>query len=492
MLVGYDWHGGYGHPDHVKVHPVVHRAAELAARRPRLLESTMNRDLVRGFFEAAVAAGAAGPGLRPGQPDGRRQPARHARGRDHVAGRRPRLPGAAPGLARGAPQPGHRHRGDAVDAGRGVRRRSSAATTTSSPASTATATRRCGWVGRSVTDAAAATTPAALLRTPQVVPPAVRRAAGAAAERHGAARAGAVRPRDRQRLRPGRPAHGGVLPRLLPGRPGAVARHGPARPALRAGARRRAVVAGPGGAAAGRPAAPTWPSPCVAGVATPPLEPALRTLWPSVLSPRQVPSAFALDAAAQELIFVLGPLVVLVAQLAGVGGGLVAAGVLGSGRHRLVRDVAGLDAVATTGARGPALARAAALAPAVRPLRRRSCWWASRSACPRWRWSHTPSRSVTADWRPGWWRPTPWVPSSAASPTARAHRTVTHGATCSAGSVVLVVTYAALALVPAAAVGHGRCSPWPVVWGCRRCSPASSSSSTGWPRRAPRPRRSRG
>ncbi|MEP6651243.1 MAG: PIG-L family deacetylase [Lapillicoccus sp.] len=44
VLVGYDWHGNYGHPDHVKVHHVAHRAAELAARRPRLLESTMNRD----------------------------------------------------------------------------------------------------------------------------------------------------------------------------------------------------------------------------------------------------------------------------------------------------------------------------------------------------------------------------------------------------------------------------------------------------------------
>lgn len=67
----------------------------------------------------------------------------------------------------------------------------------------------------------------------------------------------------------------------------------------------------------------------VAGLATPPLEPALRTLWPSVLSPRQVPSAFALDAAAQELIFVLGPLAVLLAQVGGDGGGLVAAGVVG-------------------------------------------------------------------------------------------------------------------------------------------------------------------
>ena len=29
VLVGYDWHGGYGHPDHVKVHAVAKRAAEL-------------------------------------------------------------------------------------------------------------------------------------------------------------------------------------------------------------------------------------------------------------------------------------------------------------------------------------------------------------------------------------------------------------------------------------------------------------------------------
>ncbi len=58
VVVGYDWHGGYGHPDHVKVHQVTHRAAELAGT-PRLLESTMNRDLVRAQFVAAQAAGVA-------------------------------------------------------------------------------------------------------------------------------------------------------------------------------------------------------------------------------------------------------------------------------------------------------------------------------------------------------------------------------------------------------------------------------------------------
>ena len=31
VLTTYDWHGNYGHPDHIKVHHVGHRAAELAA-----------------------------------------------------------------------------------------------------------------------------------------------------------------------------------------------------------------------------------------------------------------------------------------------------------------------------------------------------------------------------------------------------------------------------------------------------------------------------
>ncbi|PKW26209.1 PIG-L family deacetylase [Phycicoccus duodecadis] len=57
VVVGYDWHGGYGHPDHVKVHHVLHRAAELAARRPRVLESTMNRDAMRELARLARAAG---------------------------------------------------------------------------------------------------------------------------------------------------------------------------------------------------------------------------------------------------------------------------------------------------------------------------------------------------------------------------------------------------------------------------------------------------
>ena len=68
ILVGYDWHGGYGHPDHVKVHQLVHRAAELARRRPRLLESTFNRDQSRRMYQASLESGAPDEGLDPDRP----------------------------------------------------------------------------------------------------------------------------------------------------------------------------------------------------------------------------------------------------------------------------------------------------------------------------------------------------------------------------------------------------------------------------------------
>jgi LmbE family N-acetylglucosaminyl deacetylase len=45
VLTTYDWHGGYGHPDHIKVHHVGHRAAELAGTAT-VFESTMNRDAI--------------------------------------------------------------------------------------------------------------------------------------------------------------------------------------------------------------------------------------------------------------------------------------------------------------------------------------------------------------------------------------------------------------------------------------------------------------
>src|SRR6478735_8824378 len=56
VVVGYDWHGGYGHPDHVKVHAVTKRAAELAGT-PRYLEGSMNRDAMIRSHQAAMAAG---------------------------------------------------------------------------------------------------------------------------------------------------------------------------------------------------------------------------------------------------------------------------------------------------------------------------------------------------------------------------------------------------------------------------------------------------
>ena len=66
VVTAYDWHGGYGHPDHVKAHAVVRRAAELAGT-PRVLEVTMNRDAVRRQFQVAASAGL--PGAVEWDPD---------------------------------------------------------------------------------------------------------------------------------------------------------------------------------------------------------------------------------------------------------------------------------------------------------------------------------------------------------------------------------------------------------------------------------------
>lgn len=57
VLVGYDWHGNYGHPDHIAVHRIAYRAAELARRRPRVLEQTGNSDASRRMAEQAKALG---------------------------------------------------------------------------------------------------------------------------------------------------------------------------------------------------------------------------------------------------------------------------------------------------------------------------------------------------------------------------------------------------------------------------------------------------
>ena len=56
VLVGYDWHGNYGHPDHVHVHKVVRRTAELTKVRD-FFEVTLNRDFFVEQFEWAKANG---------------------------------------------------------------------------------------------------------------------------------------------------------------------------------------------------------------------------------------------------------------------------------------------------------------------------------------------------------------------------------------------------------------------------------------------------
>ena len=61
VLTTYDWHGNYGHPDHIKVHTVGHRADEMAGT-PAVFESTKNRDVMKRFFDMAREnGGVSGP-----------------------------------------------------------------------------------------------------------------------------------------------------------------------------------------------------------------------------------------------------------------------------------------------------------------------------------------------------------------------------------------------------------------------------------------------
>jgi LmbE family N-acetylglucosaminyl deacetylase len=57
VLTVYDDHGGYGHPDHIQVHRVGHRAAERAGVE-RVYEATMNRDEIRRLMAASAEAAA--------------------------------------------------------------------------------------------------------------------------------------------------------------------------------------------------------------------------------------------------------------------------------------------------------------------------------------------------------------------------------------------------------------------------------------------------
>ncbi|MFR9798935.1 MFS transporter [Streptomyces sp. MS06] len=80
---------------------------------------------------------------------------------------------------------------------------------------------------------------------------------------------------------------------------------------------------------------PAYPAVAAAGLLTPPLEGGLRALWPQVLRGRkQVQTAYAMDAVAQEVMFTVGPLLVtLCVSLASARAALLvlnAAGVLGA------------------------------------------------------------------------------------------------------------------------------------------------------------------
>jgi len=71
ILTVYDWHGNYGHPDHIKVHHVGHRAAQLAGT-PKVFEVTMNRDFFRSLrkmFQSDSQSGTNSEGIGDFDPD---------------------------------------------------------------------------------------------------------------------------------------------------------------------------------------------------------------------------------------------------------------------------------------------------------------------------------------------------------------------------------------------------------------------------------------
>jgi LmbE family N-acetylglucosaminyl deacetylase len=68
VLTVYDDDGGYGHPDHIQVHRVGMRAAELSAV-PVVAQQTINRDWLELGWKRVVAAGEVDPAARMPQPD---------------------------------------------------------------------------------------------------------------------------------------------------------------------------------------------------------------------------------------------------------------------------------------------------------------------------------------------------------------------------------------------------------------------------------------
>lgn len=70
VLTSYDWHGNYGHPDHIKVHHVANRAKTMVSEALpglRVFEATMNRDEMMRQIAAIAAMG--GDDFGPSGPD---------------------------------------------------------------------------------------------------------------------------------------------------------------------------------------------------------------------------------------------------------------------------------------------------------------------------------------------------------------------------------------------------------------------------------------
>lgn len=59
VVVGYDAQGGYGHPDHIRLHSVVHRAAQLAGTE-NVFEATLNRSTINRIIFPFIPLGSLG------------------------------------------------------------------------------------------------------------------------------------------------------------------------------------------------------------------------------------------------------------------------------------------------------------------------------------------------------------------------------------------------------------------------------------------------
>ena len=113
VLVTYDWHGGYGHPDHVQAHGSA--TGPPPSPHARVLEATFSRDAMRSFSMDELS--------EDWDPDGRPTTATRSGRRDrHPPCRRRRRLRGPQATGAGVPcQPDERRRGDAGDAGGDVR-----------------------------------------------------------------------------------------------------------------------------------------------------------------------------------------------------------------------------------------------------------------------------------------------------------------------------------------------------------------------------------